>query len=123
MKPAAAESHNTERHNPYPAARRQGTPTTGDQKDREMGTKANPTGLDEINAPAVSRPAVVRPGAPASVARYRKLLQRAGALCFELAPDGTAVFVSDAAETLTGYRPDELLGRDFFAVLFPGPPA
>src|SRR5207248_7570238 len=93
---------------------------TGDQKDSEMGTNANPTGLDEVSAPAVSRPAVVRPGAPASVARYRKLLQRAGALCFELASDGTAVFVSDAAEALTGYSPDELLGRDFFAVLCPG---
>jgi PAS domain S-box-containing protein len=54
-------------------------------------------------------------------ARYRRLLGRVGALCFELTADGTAVYVNDACAALTGYHPDELLGRDLLALLCPAP--
>src|SRR5262245_12114050 len=60
---------------------------------------------------------------PGTVARYRRLLGRAGAVCFELAPDGTALYLGGPRLTLTGYRPDELLGRNLWQTLCPGPQA
>lgn len=53
-------------------------------------------------------------------ARYRRLLERAGGMVFELAVDGTAVYVGEGAAPLTGYRPEELVGRPLWAVLCPG---
>src|SRR5262245_61104846 len=64
-----------------------------------------------------------RGSAAANVVRYRRLLGRAGAVCFELAPDGTALYLGGPLLALTGYRPDELLGRNLWQTLCPGPQA
>src|SRR6266446_4601096 len=87
----------------------------------KLSTKATATALEPAPVLGSSRSGVARPGSAGPAARYRRLLQRAGALAFELGPDGTVVFVNDAALTLTGYRPDELLGRPLWALLCPGP--
>ncbi len=49
-----------------------------------------------------------------SQARYRRLLSRMPALVFELAPDGTLLFVNEALAPLTGYQPDEVQGRNWW---------
>src|SRR5712692_9399479 len=85
-----------------------------------MSTHAAATALKPAPVIATGHSSVARPGPAGLAGRYRRLLQRAGALAFELVPDGTAVFVSDAALALTGYGPDELLGRPFWTLLCPG---
>src|SRR5207244_7827680 len=56
-------------------------------------------------------------------ARYRRLLEGSGAMAFELDAAGVAVYVSAAARAVTGYAPEELLGRPLWQVLCPGPQA
>jgi PAS domain S-box-containing protein len=51
--------------------------------------------------------------------RYRFLVQNAPDLVWSIGPDARITFVSDAAERLTGFRPEELLGKHFGAIVHP----
>ena len=55
-----------------------------------------------------------------SESRYRRLVTRTSALVFEIAPDGTTLFTSDALANVTGYAPDEARGRNWWDLFFPG---
>jgi PAS domain S-box-containing protein len=48
------------------------------------------------------------------------LLARLSAVAFELAPDGTTRHVSQGLNTLTGYSPDDALGRNWWELLCRG---
>jgi PAS domain S-box-containing protein len=50
-------------------------------------------------------------------ARYRFLVQNAPDVIWSIGPDARLTFVSDAIERLTGFRPDELLGEHFGALV------
>lgn len=54
-----------------------------------------------------------------SEARYRRLVMRMPALVFELAPDGTLLFVNDAVTPMMGYRADEMEGRNWWGLVVP----
>jgi PAS domain S-box-containing protein len=56
----------------------------------------------------------------ASAALYQRLANRMSAMAFELAPDGAILFVDQTITAITGYGPDELLGRPWWDILFPG---
>ena len=49
--------------------------------------------------------------------RYRHLVQNSPDLVWSIGPDARLTFVSDTCERLTGWRPDELLGRHFGALV------
>ncbi len=49
--------------------------------------------------------------------RYRYLVENAPDLVWSIDADGRLTFVSDSLERLTGFRPDELLGRHFGALV------
>jgi len=55
-----------------------------------------------------------------SEARFRRLVTRMSALVVELDPRGTILFVNDTVSAVTGFAPDEILGRNAFDVFFPG---
>ena len=55
-----------------------------------------------------------------SEAEYRKLVMTVPSLICRMAPDGTTLFVNQHVEEVTGYSPDELLGRSWWDVFFPG---
>jgi PAS domain S-box-containing protein len=44
-------------------------------------------------------------------ARYRRLIARMSALVVEIDPKGTILFVNEAVSAVTGFSPDEVLGR------------
>jgi PAS domain S-box-containing protein len=50
-------------------------------------------------------------------ARYRYLVQNAPDLIWSIGPDARLTFLSDAVERLTGFRPDELIGEHFGALV------
>jgi PAS domain S-box-containing protein len=50
-------------------------------------------------------------------ARYRFLVQNAPDVIWSIGPDATLTFLSDAVERLTGFRPEELLGEHFGALV------
>jgi diguanylate cyclase (GGDEF)-like protein/PAS domain S-box-containing protein len=52
-----------------------------------------------------------------SEARYRDLVNRLPVIVCELTGDGETLFVNDAVEAITGYAPDELIGRDWWEML------
>ena len=52
-----------------------------------------------------------------SQGRYHRLVMRMSAVVFELGPDGRTVFVNDAVTKVTGYRPDELTGKNWWQTL------
>jgi PAS domain S-box-containing protein len=52
-----------------------------------------------------------------SEARYRHLVQNSPDLVYSIGPDARLTFVSDTCERLTGWRPEELLGRHFGALV------
>ena len=54
-----------------------------------------------------------------SEARYRHLVQNSPDLVWSIDAEARFTFVSDTCERLTGWRPDELLGRHFGALLHP----
>lgn len=54
-----------------------------------------------------------------SEVRYRRLINCLPSLFFELAPDGTTLSVNPAVTTLTGFRPEDLVGEDWWAVFCP----
>ena len=49
--------------------------------------------------------------------RYRFLVQNAPDLVWSIGPDARLTFLSDAVERLTGFHPDELLGKHFGAIV------
>lgn len=55
-----------------------------------------------------------------SQARYRRLVTRMAAIVFELAVDGTILFVNEAIGPITGYQPNELAGRSWWETFFHG---
>ncbi len=50
--------------------------------------------------------------------RYRRLITRMSALVVELDPKGTTLFVNETVSTLTGFAPEEVLGRPWFELFF-----
>jgi len=54
-----------------------------------------------------------------SEARYRHLVQDSPDLIWSIGADARFTFVSDTCERLTGWRPDELIGRHFGALVHP----
>ena len=54
-----------------------------------------------------------------SEARYRELVNHLPVIVCELSPDGEAIFVNEAVDDITGYKPDDLLGKDWWTVLAP----
>ncbi|MFP6757766.1 MAG: diguanylate cyclase [Alphaproteobacteria bacterium] len=54
-----------------------------------------------------------------SEARYRELVNHLPVIVCELSPDGEAIFVNEAVGDITGYKPDDLLGKDWWTVLAP----
>ena len=54
-----------------------------------------------------------------SEARYRELVNHLPVIVCELSPDGEAIFVNEAVSDITGFKPDDLLGKDWWTVLAP----
>ncbi len=54
-----------------------------------------------------------------SEARYRELVNRLPVIVCELSAEGETRFVNDAVTTITGYRPDELVGHNWWEILAP----
>lgn len=52
-----------------------------------------------------------------SEARYRDLINRMPMVLCELAPDGETLFVNNGVYQITGYRPQDLIGRNWWQVL------
>jgi diguanylate cyclase (GGDEF)-like protein/PAS domain S-box-containing protein len=52
-----------------------------------------------------------------SEARYRDLVERLPVIVCELNGDGEVLFVNDAVRALTGYGPEDLIGRDLWRML------
>ncbi len=55
-----------------------------------------------------------------SSAEYASLVESAPCIICRLKPDGETVFVNSYVESLTGYRPAELIGRNWWDVMYPG---
>ncbi len=51
---------------------------------------------------------------------YQQIFTDAPVMICCLAPDGSTVAINPAGERLTGYRAEELIGHNFWRVLFPG---
>ncbi|MBI1731109.1 PAS domain-containing sensor histidine kinase [Candidatus Acetothermia bacterium] len=51
--------------------------------------------------------------------RFREIVERATEVIFTLTPDGKISYANPAARKLTGYSPEELLGREFTAFIVP----
>jgi PAS domain S-box-containing protein len=54
-----------------------------------------------------------------SEARYRELVNRLPVIVCELSGDGETLFVNEAVTAITGYRPDELVGQNWWDLLAP----
>ena len=54
-----------------------------------------------------------------SEARFRDLINRCPALVCEISPDGRAIFVNKAAETIVGYSAEELVNQPWWSTLVP----
>ena len=83
-----------------------------------------PDRADSLVDPRDGSPILLRQARQAlleSHRRYHRLLTRMAAVIFELDPDGTTRFVNEAVAGVTGYRPEELVGRNWWDVLAPGP--
>jgi two-component system cell cycle sensor histidine kinase/response regulator CckA len=51
---------------------------------------------------------------------YEHIVSDAPLLIVAIAPDGTTEFMNFAAANVTGYRPEELIGRNWWRILYPG---
>ncbi|MDO8672066.1 MAG: PAS domain S-box protein [Dehalococcoidia bacterium] len=49
-----------------------------------------------------------------SASRFQEFVANVPAIICELSPDGTTLFVNETVTAITGYRPDELLGRKWW---------
>ena len=79
--------------------------------------------IDAILAPTSVEPDLMRETQKTlreSEARFRRLVIRISAMVFELTRDGTTQFVNQTVSSLTGYTPDELLGKNWWSIFFPG---
>jgi len=52
--------------------------------------------------------------------RYRRLITRMSAMVIEFDPKGAILFVNAAVNAVTGFSPDEALGRNWFELFFSG---
>jgi PAS domain S-box-containing protein len=80
-------------------------------------------GIDAIVDPTSASVILLRAAQEALVeseSRYRRLAVLTSALVFELASDGTTRFVNDSLAALTGYRPDEVLDRNWWDLFCQG---
>jgi PAS domain S-box-containing protein len=80
-------------------------------------------GIDAIVDPSSASVILLRAAQEALVeseSRYRRLAVLTSALVFELAADGTIRFANDALLPVTGYRLDEVQGRNWWDLFFPG---
>src|SRR5512140_1081459 len=78
--------------------------------------------IDAVFDPLSAAPLLLRQAQETLVkaeARYRRLLSRMAAVIFELAPDGTTLYVNEAVLAVTGYTFNELVGQNWWAVLCP----
>lgn len=80
--------------------------------------------IDAVVDPSTGRPLLL-PGAQLALgeaeARYRRLTARARVVVFDLGPDGTLLFINDVAAEVTGYRPEELVGQNWWTLFFSQP--
>jgi PAS domain S-box-containing protein len=79
--------------------------------------------VDAIVDPASATPILLRQAQEAltiTEARYSRLITHLAAIIFELKPDGTTVFVNEAITRITGYTDEELQGKNWWTVFFPG---
>ncbi len=52
--------------------------------------------------------------------KYRTLIETTPCVICKLKPDGTTIFVNDYLSVVTGYCPDEFIGRNWWDLLYPG---
>ncbi len=52
--------------------------------------------------------------------RYRKLLSTAPCLICILEPDGTVLYVNNVCTSITGYKPEDIIGKNWWDLLYPG---
>lgn len=52
-------------------------------------------------------------------AYYHRLMQRIPALVCELTPDGTVLFINNAIQPLTGYKPADIIGHNWWRIFYP----
>ncbi len=77
--------------------------------------------IDAVVDPAQNTPLLLQKAQEAlhrSEERYHRLIDRMSAVIFELEPDGSIIEVNDAVETISGYKPDELIHSNWWKVLF-----
>ncbi|HEX7809688.1 MAG TPA: PAS domain-containing protein, partial [Thermoanaerobaculia bacterium] len=55
----------------------------------------------------------------ATLERYRHIVENADEIIFRTDVSGSFTYVNPAAQNLTGYRPDELLGHSYLALIDP----
>lgn len=55
-----------------------------------------------------------------SEAEYRRLVMTVPSLICRISSDGVTLFVNEHVREITGYAPEEVVGRDFWEVFFPG---
>ena len=52
-------------------------------------------------------------------ALFRRMVETINDVVYEVAIDGTVVYVSPAIERILGYKPEDIIGKNFFAYMFP----
>lgn len=78
---------------------------------------------DAIIEPLSAAPILLRQAQKAllrSESRYRSLLSNISTVICELVPEGNVIFVNDAVAKVTGYKPEELSGKNWWEVFYPG---
>lgn len=78
--------------------------------------------VDAVADPGSADPVLLQKAQAAlreSEARYRELVAQSPAIVCELAPDGTTLFVNNRVTVLLGYRPADLVGRNWWDSLVP----
>lgn len=76
--------------------------------------------IDAVVDPDAALPLMLRQAQEslrASEGRYCRLIARLPALVFELLPDGTTTYANPTFWEITDYQPDELLGKNWWAIL------
>lgn len=73
--------------------------------------------VDAVADPRSATPVLLQEAQAAlreSEARYRELVAQSPAIVCELAPDGTTLFVNNRVTVLLGYRPSDLVGKNWW---------
>lgn len=80
--------------------------------------RLNPEASDLITVPVILHRAqeALRQGE----IKYQALLSRLPAIVSELSPDGTILYANEAVTRVTGYRPEELKGKNWWRIFYPG---